>query len=553
MVSTSRIVWLLCVLMGASLIAVGSAQAIQLTGVQQTIYGWNDNPGDSIGPNQTGSTTVNRANISSDGGSFLNPTSLAVAYSCLNPGQPDTKSIPPGSTVCPTTNTGYLQSGDLVFIPNLGWFRVEDQCGACAPGGINEGAVDVWTATASATGSQPNVVKGVRDIQVFHPSEIPNIPASLKAMKANPGIWQSLVWTDEDHMKKAKPVPIYKKKVFVGYSYLNTLYVDLNLTPVSVQVSPPPLVTVLDGAAVTFTGVSQGASGTALKKQLSLVWSRDNPLATIAPIGKSQLAATATLNTSNPGAGTCATITATAGTRNGESRVALPGVTGCSKLTVSQTGAGFGKVISAPQGINCGATCTASYGIGPSTPGICDAGLNAGHACNSNGDCPTSICAAPVSLTVTDSSTSTFNGWSGDCSGSNPTQILVTGENTCKFDELLTAPVSFVPHACVAGGAQYAFDVSGPVGAFFGYSECTTTFNCGGWSPGSEPTGPPSNGTCPGCVRDSINEPITTTITLAPTFVGSAFFAFDQGDALCLPSDISPQCFVTMSLPNPCP
>ena len=58
-------------------------------------------------------------------------------------------------------------------------------------------------------------------------------------------------------------------------------------------------------------------------------------------------------------------------------------------LTVGKTGTGGGTVSSPPAGIDCGATCSASY----------DAG-------------------ASVTLTAAADGNSTFVGWSGACSGS---------------------------------------------------------------------------------------------------------------------------------------
>ena len=61
-------------------------------------------------------------------------------------------------------------------------------------------------------------------------------------------------------------------------------------------------------------------------------------------------------------------------------------------LTVSNVGSGSGVVSSSPSGINCGTTCTASYNGGMT-----------------------------VTLTATANAGSTFNGWSGACTGSTPT------------------------------------------------------------------------------------------------------------------------------------
>ncbi|MGZ8222758.1 MAG: InlB B-repeat-containing protein [Methylobacter sp.] len=61
-------------------------------------------------------------------------------------------------------------------------------------------------------------------------------------------------------------------------------------------------------------------------------------------------------------------------------------------LTVAKTGTGTGAITSAPAGIDCGATCSASYAW-----------------------------STPVTLTATPATGSTFNGWSGACTGTAAT------------------------------------------------------------------------------------------------------------------------------------
>jgi hypothetical protein len=151
-------------------------------------------PGDCI--STKGQAQRFKANISSDG-SFEHPTTLAVAAQCLQ-----------GRRACPTTRSGYLRSGDLVFVPDLGWFRVEDTCGSCEAGRANAGAIALWTATASATGIQPGKLEQTRPtIQVFHPEE--PIPDALKRLKANPDVWQPLVWTDLRRMTGANATSLF--------------------------------------------------------------------------------------------------------------------------------------------------------------------------------------------------------------------------------------------------------------------------------------------------------------------------------------------------------
>ena len=182
------------------LVSAGASASFELNQVRTTPYGWLENscgsghemPGDCI--STRGQTESFRANISSDG-SFEHPTTLAVAAQCFH-----------ARRACPSN--GYLRSGDLVFVPDLGWFRVEDTCGACEAGHSNAGAIALWTATASWTGIQRAQLDQRRPtIQVFHPSE--PIPDALKSLRANLDVWQPLVWTDLQHMTAANATSLF--------------------------------------------------------------------------------------------------------------------------------------------------------------------------------------------------------------------------------------------------------------------------------------------------------------------------------------------------------
>ena len=182
--------------------SAGGSASFELNQVRTTPYGWLENscgsgnamPGDCI--STKGQAQRFRANISSDG-SIEHPTTLAVAPSCLQ-----------GRQACPITRSGYLRTGDLVFVPDLGWFRVEDTCGACEAGQANAGAIALWTATASGTGIQLSQLDQRRPtVQVFHPKD--PIPDALKRLKANPEVWQPLVWTDLPHMTSANATSLF--------------------------------------------------------------------------------------------------------------------------------------------------------------------------------------------------------------------------------------------------------------------------------------------------------------------------------------------------------
>ncbi len=66
-----------------------------------------------------------------------------------------------------------------------------------------------------------------------------------------------------------------------------------------------------------------------------------------------------------------------------------------NRLTVTKAGAGSGRVVSAPTGIDCGTSCSATFDTGTS-----------------------------VTLTATAETGSTFTGWSGACSGSSSTCVI---------------------------------------------------------------------------------------------------------------------------------
>lgn len=186
-----------CSTVAVILVSAGTSEAFELNQVRTTHYGWLNNrcgsgnamPGDCI--STKGQTQRFRANISSDG-SFEHPTTLAVPAHCLH-----------GRPACPITRSGYLRSGDLVFVPDLGWFRVEDTCGTC-----EAGAIAFWTATASGTGLQPGQLDQSRPtIQVFHPQE--PIPEALKRLRANPNVWRPLVWTSVQSMTGANATSLF--------------------------------------------------------------------------------------------------------------------------------------------------------------------------------------------------------------------------------------------------------------------------------------------------------------------------------------------------------
>lgn len=82
-------------------------------------------------------------------------------------------------------------------------------------------------------------------------------------------------------------------------------------------------------------------------------------------------------------------------------------------LTATKAGSGSGTVTSSPAGIDCGATCAASFADG-----------------------------TMVTLTATPDPGSTFTGWSGDCSGTGPCTVTMDQDRavTATFDMTQVSP-----------------------------------------------------------------------------------------------------------------
>jgi len=100
-------------------------------------------------------------------------------------------------------------------------------------------------------------------------------------------------------------------------------------------------------------------------------------------------------------------------------------------LSVSKTGSGSGTVTSSPPGINCGNTCSKSFASGTS-----------------------------ITLTATPASGSTFDGWSGSCSGTGTCNVSMTQARSVTTRFQLPAPEPFQINAGHAG-AWFNPDTSG--------------------------------------------------------------------------------------------
>lgn len=117
------------------------------------------------------------------------------------------------------------------------------------------------------------------------------------------------------------------------------------------------------------------------------------------------------------------------------------------QLQVSKTGSGSGTVTSAPAGINCGSTCSASYNSGTN-----------------------------VTLTATPASGSTFVGWSGACSGTGSCTVTMNSAKTvtAQFNVVTSNPTLSVTKSGTGTGTV----MSAPSGINCG-STCSASYASG--------------------------------------------------------------------------
>jgi surface protein len=151
----------------------------------------------------------------------------------------------------------------------------------------------------------------------------------------------------------------------------------VEVVPVSEVAVSPPSVSLSVGATQQLTASPRGTGGHALGGR-TVSWSSSN--ASVATVNQSGLV-------TGSGAGT-ATITATSEGMSGSATVTVP----TYPLSVGKAGTGSGTVTSSPSGINCGASCSASYASG-----------------------------VVVTLTAAAAGGSVFAGWGGACTGTAPT------------------------------------------------------------------------------------------------------------------------------------
>ena len=163
-----------------------------------------------------------------------------------------------------------------------------------------------------------------------------------------------------------------------------------------------------------------------------------------------------------------------------------------AQLTVVSAGAGTGTITSSPSGINCGTTCSASFGEGTS-----------------------------VKLTATAASGSKFAGWSGACGGTSTCTLSLKAATaaTATFNS------TTIQLSVVSAGTGIGTVVSSPTGISCG-TTCAASFPSG---TSVTLTATPSSGTsfagwsgpCTGTGACTL--PLTMSTSVTPTFeIGTA-------------------------------
>lgn len=147
------------------------------------------------------------------------------------------------------------------------------------------------------------------------------------------------------------------------------------------------------GGALQFAALPRDAAGNVLAGRAVSWSSSDEAVATVSAGGL----------VAGVGAGSV-TITATSEEKSGSATVTVPSFA----LKVSMEGGGSGVVTSSPSGINCGSVCSGSFGVGTA-----------------------------VTLTASAEEGSSFEGWSGACTGAGLTcQVTMMGARsvTARFE-----------------------------------------------------------------------------------------------------------------------
>ena len=164
----------------------------------------------------------------------------------------------------------------------------------------------------------------------------------------------------------------------------------------------------------------------------------------------------------------------------------VPPTTTSHTLTVTKAGTGTGGVTSAPAGINCGGTCSASF------------------------TSPTS-----VTLTATPTGGSTFAGWSGDCTGTGSCTVTMSADHavTATFTAPIVSPPS-VGGSDLFCGAQHRGKCKGiPVkGIFDRPGNASWTFDAYNPTPGKGATAAATKKVHLGQIKRAIKKAGTVTV-----------------------------------------
>ena len=175
MKTTMSATWI-AALAACSLPALASAQDAGSCALEGkffvTAYGHADNDpahSDQIATDGHATGRPYRAYLSTSN-SYDDPSTLAVNGSLL-------------------AGAGDLQEGDMVLIEDLGWFRVEDYCGACT-----SNWVDVWTGFAvnDAPYYEQNNLTACRNVWIYDHDETP--PAEHLSQTAG-SEWNASAWS----------------------------------------------------------------------------------------------------------------------------------------------------------------------------------------------------------------------------------------------------------------------------------------------------------------------------------------------------------------------
>jgi len=188
-------------------------------------------------------------------------------------------------------------------------------------------------------------------------------------------------------------------------------------------------------------------------------------------------------------------------------------------LNVSKTGSGTGTVTSAPAGIDCGITCSATY-----SPKFAahhnDSGKGGEKEQEHEDDDDHGKPAALVTLTATPATGSTFNGWSGACTGSAATC-------TVTMDQTRNVTASFAPMQMTLSIAKIGTGTGGVITSLPAGIDCGVT--CTGiydWSTPVTLTATPATGsTFQGWTGACSGTATTCTVTLDQNQNVSADFA----------------------------